>query len=729
MGASIGSMIVSIEANTAKWSSDMATIERTAKQTFDTIEKYGDKAANTAKAFGLAVAGIGAGVGVSTLIAKFESVTASLGGLKEMAERTGSSVEKLSGLAAVARVGGRDMGELEGAVSKLNKALHANDDESKGAGKALAAIGLNITDLKRLDPATAFMEIAKAQERFADGGGKSAVMMDILGKQGAKQIPLMHDMAEQGDLVVKATTKQAEAADNLEKDLRRLTATKEALYKVVAVEIIPVYDSFIKVMIQANNETDGVRKAAKDLAADGSIRSWAETAAIAVAHVLDEFQLVKKLAIEIATPIERVGRNIFTLGALAGIATTGSLAEKKQAYADLKAENEKYYGELDQRLANNRQSVSLYSDRLKAQLEADRKAGTAGSKSTALDSYTSRAPTDGKNAASAKKTDPLGDWIKDYEARIKPANDALDKFSKLQRDAEESGFDLTRAEKAFYDLINTPEWQNMGDSYHDLIRAQFEAANAAEHTAKSEKALNELLANTPTARLEEARAKMLILAEAFDKGRINAEQFVEAANGVNGVKDNLEKTTDGMDEFAKKAAGSIQQSMADFLFDPFAKGTRGMLDGFGKALQRMAADAAAAQLAKSLFGTMGAATSGGGAGNWGWVGQAASWVGSMFANGGIMSSSGSVPLKTYAGGGVANSPQMSIFGEGSTPEAYVPLPDGRNIPVKMQGGGGSQANITVHVNSQTGDPAEIRRSAAAGARTALGIMNGARRYG
>ena len=55
-------------------------------------------------------------------------------------------------------------------------------------------------------------------------------------------------------------------------------------------------------------------------------------------------------------------------------------------------------------------------------------------------------------------------------------------------------------------------------------------------------------------------------------------------------------------------------------------------------------------------------------------------------------------------------------------------PDGKRIPVQMQGGSNSP-NITVTVNSQTGDPAEIRRSAASGARTALGIMSGARRYG
>lgn len=70
-----------------------------------------------------------------------------------------------------------------------------------------------------------------------------------------------------------------------------------------------------------------------------------------------------------------------------------------------------------------------------------------------------------------------------------------------------------------------------------------------------------------------------------------------------------------------------------------------------------------------------------------------------FANGGVMTSAGPVPLRSYAAGGVASSPQLSLFGEGSTPEAYVPLPDGRSIPVTMRGGSeGGNTTISVSVS-------------------------------
>lgn len=78
-------------------------------------------------------------------------------------------------------------------------------------------------------------------------------------------------------------------------------------------------------------------------------------------------------------------------------------------------------------------------------------------------------------------------------------------------------------------------------------------------------------------------------------------------------------------------------------------------------------------------------------------GTGSSWA---YANGGIMTSRGNLPLNRYEGGGIARSAQIAMFGEGRKPEAYVPLPDGRSIPVSMQGGGGAvNVNTEVHVHS------------------------------
>jgi phage-related minor tail protein len=74
-----------------------------------------------------------------------------------------------------------------------------------------------------------------------------------------------------------------------------------------------------------------------------------------------------------------------------------------------------------------------------------------------------------------------------------------------------------------------------------------------------------------------------------------------------------------------------------------------------------------------------------------------------FANGGIMTRFGEASLKRYAGGGIANSPQLALFGEGTRPEAYVPLPDGRSIPVTMAG---AMPSVQLNVFNQTGQPVD-----------------------
>ena len=86
----------------------------------------------------------------------------------------------------------------------------------------------------------------------------------------------------------------------------------------------------------------------------------------------------------------------------------------------------------------------------------------------------------------------------------------------------------------------------------------------------------------------------------------------------------------------------------------------------------------------------------------------------LFANGGIMTGSGPMPLQTYSRGGIANSPQMALFGEGSTPEAYVPLPDGRTIPVTMKGGGSGMTVVQNFDFSNADNTTEARLRQAAG---------------
>jgi hypothetical protein len=70
------------------------------------------------------------------------------------------------------------------------------------------------------------------------------------------------------------------------------------------------------------------------------------------------------------------------------------------------------------------------------------------------------------------------------------------------------------------------------------------------------------------------------------------------------------------------------------------------------------------------------------------LGGAIGGFGKLFgaANGGIATGGWKpMPIRPFATGGMVTGPTLGLVGEGKYNEAIVPLPDGRSIPVKMQG--------------------------------------------
>ena len=119
---------------------------------------------------------------------------------------------------------------------------------------------------------------------------------------------------------------------------------------------------------------------------------------------------------------------------------------------------------------------------------------------------------------------------------------------------------------------------------------------AADETAR----LNSLLSQTPTDKLQASRDDMMLLTKALTDGRIAEEQYLEAVTArLDGMSEKTQEAIGEMDEFTKAAAKNIENTLADFLYDPFSDGLDGMAQKFGQVIQRMIADAAAAQLAKA----------------------------------------------------------------------------------------------------------------------------------
>lgn len=309
-----------------------------------------------------------------------------------------------------------------------------------------------------------------------------------------------------------------------------------------------------------------------------------------------------------------------------------------------------------------------------------------------------RAASSGR--AAKVETDALADAARAYAAVMEQLNSA-------QIEALSSGQELTATQRAMLDVMSDPTFAQMPEAWRIMVAEQAEYAIGLEMTAASQERLNELLGATPTAQLESTRETMQFLTQAFEAGKISAEQYTEAVQTALGtINEKTEETSTTLEEMAKKAGQNIQDAFAEFLYDPFADGLDGMLKGFGEMLRRMAAEAAAAQIARSLFDW---GTTGGGSGSW--VG---SIVGAIF--GGARAS----------GGDVIGSRSYLVGEQG--PEMFVPRTAGTILPAAATAGAMSGQTINLTVNVASGTPAEVRRAAGAGAREALSAYTAAQRY-
>lgn len=144
------------------------------------------------------------------------------------------------------------------------------------------------------------------------------------------------------------------------------------------------------------------------------------------------------------------------------------------------------------------------------------------------------------------------------------------------------------------------------------------------------------------------------------------------------IQDKAKNTFDFMEAAAEQAAGNMQSAFADFFFDPFEEGVKGLLKGFLDAMRRMFAEIMAFNVMKG-FG-----------------------IASFFTK--------MTGLDTAASGGTRSG--MTLVGE-QGPE-LVNLPRGSHVlnnsatKAKLRGGGG-EASFTTNIDARGADPGLIAR--------------------
>ena len=151
--------------------------------------------------------------------------------------------------------------------------------------------------------------------------------------------------------------------------------------------------------------------------------------------------------------------------------------------------------------------------------------------------------------------------------------------------------------------------------------------------------------------------------------------------------DKVEDSTKNIEYVFTNAFKGMEDSLVDFV-------KTGKLD-FSSLVDSILEDMLRLQIQQSISQPLMSAIGTGGSNVFSSIGSY------FFEDGGIMTSSGKMPLKTYSTGGIADSAQVAIYGEGSMNEAFVPLPDGKTIPVTMNGGGGSNVIVNIENNTDT----------------------------
>lgn len=259
--------------------------------------EIGDKINASFKAIG-----VGLATGLIAASVAFDQLVKKAGDFQDMDEKTGDSAENIASLAVAAGTAGVQMDTIVSASAKLTKSLTGVDDESKDAGAALAALGINIKDFKELKPSDQIEEIGKALNGFEDGAEKSAVAMALFGKSGAELLPFLKEIGSEGGRQVVLTQEQIQLADEYADRQAKLRTQISLHAQAIATEALPALNDFMEAIADFAKDQETAA-----IAAD--LMKEALSAGIVI------FQTIAVLGSDVAFVFKGVGREIGAIAA------------------------------------------------------------------------------------------------------------------------------------------------------------------------------------------------------------------------------------------------------------------------------------------------------------------------------------------------------------------------------------------------------------------------------
>lgn len=491
------------------------------------------------------LAGIGAGISLGGVVAAFKTATDALDRLNDASDATGASINSLSKLEEVARRNGAGIETVENAVLKMNKALAGADEEGKGAAAVLHAIGINVAELKAMDPAEALQKVAVAFNGFSRDGELARASQMLFGKSIAETAPFLKDLAEAGELNATTTSAQTEEAEKFNKALFGLQTNIGNVARTVTADLLPNMNLLVTAYAGVKSESEGLSAASN--------------------IVLTVFEAVSVMGVNVAYTFKQIGNEIGGMAAQAAALLTFDFAGFSSIGEMMKTDAAAARKEVDALTASllnrnraaegqvgppedlkNKPKLSLPSARSSRPRGGGRSGKAAGDDLAFIDNARRLAQELEKELAALTKRE------QELAAPIGSILDRLREQSLGMREAAETA-GMTQGEVALLTAAQIEEaaalaelngaYDSQIDSLIAVARGYRDVADAAD-----KKRIADALQDTVTWKLEAQRREMEFFADAMDRGAISAEQFAEIATAKLGLVADQAKETKGIAE-------------------------------------------------------------------------------------------------------------------------------------------------------------------------------------
>jgi lambda family phage tail tape measure protein len=627
-----------------------------------------------------------------------------------MADSLGIGTQALSNLRGAAELTNLGVDALSVKVKKLAVNI---GEATAGNGKAASAfktLGISLRDSSgdTIKADAAIFAIADRFKEMQDGPEKAALAVRLFGKSGAEIIPLLNMGSEairQYGLAISDSF--GEQADEFNDRISEIGFA----FKNVAIEglstLLPTLKQIADAMLAFVRESSAFTPVFTVIG---------ETVRLATATILG-LSIAVKTAVNDINGLLFQGANIFSTFADGFINVFKSLAASLRAVVtgnfDALGQIEKDFVAFHNRNAERfKLNFAAISDQWKKSGEEIEKSATTQAFKRLLsdsvifgdDDAAKRALASTAPAKRQKKAGNLsGSDEESQERKYERAEAAI-------RKVQEEGSKL-RAEYALQEKtlgILTPAVEKQRIAIEENAKANAEAAKLIPE--RRDEYLKEAQA------VSELRQSLIDLREAQESDP--GVGVMRAVNDYLQEAQNVAAQTDN-------ALSNVFKGAEDALVDFVTSGKLSFRDLANSLIKDISRIAIKSGIIAPLLGGISSLFGGGGTGLS--AGGPIAIPGIAYAaKGGIMTAQGMLPLNTYSTGGIARSPQLAVFGEGRTPEAYVPLPDGKRIPVAMQGAPGETFNVSVTVNTSGGEQvagdrqgAELGRAIAAAVRSEL----------